>query len=341
MKALVYEKANTLDNFAIELREIPEPQLRASDVLVKVRAVGINPGEAFIRGVRSAGPGGRILLGWEFAGEVVGIGSGVERFAVGDRVFGTGDMTRDGAWAERLAVDHRIIAKIPGEISYSEAACLPIGSVTASEALFRENDHLPFGVQRVLIVGGAGAVGSMATQLLKAKTNAFVIATASRPDSRAWCSQMGADLVIDHSRDVAQQLAEAGIPQVDMVLSLAKTSENIPWIAKILKPFGHLSIVDAGQLDFGPLMAKAPSIHLEMVFSRSMFDSEPQKLGRILEEVAGLLVQRRVKPIVTTRLEGLTVESMKTAHQRVETHQTIGKTVILESTPVLDFDKTG
>src|ERR1700728_492630 len=171
MKALVYDKAHSLEDFAIKLVEISEPTLREQDVLVDVHAVGINPGEAFIRRTRSAEPGGRVLLGWEFAGVVVAARSGVRGFKVGDRVFGTGDMTRDGAWAERVAVDHRIIAKIPESLTFVDAASLPIGALTAWEAMFREQNDLPIGVERVLIVGGAGGVGSIATQLLKAETS--------------------------------------------------------------------------------------------------------------------------------------------------------------------------
>jgi NADPH:quinone reductase-like Zn-dependent oxidoreductase len=120
------------------------------------------------------------------------------RFKTGDRVFGTGDMTRDGAWAERVAVDHRVVARIPESLMFVDAASLPIGALTAWEAMFREQNDLPIGVERVLIVGGAGGVGSIATQLLKAETSALVISTASRPESREWCHEMGADLVIDH-----------------------------------------------------------------------------------------------------------------------------------------------
>ena len=119
MKALVYEKAHTLDTWAIELTDVAEPTPGESDVLVEVRAVGINPGETFLRKTRSADAGGRVLLGWEFAGEVVGVGAAVRRFKVGDRVFGTGDMRRDGAWAERVAADHRIVAAIPDPLSFT------------------------------------------------------------------------------------------------------------------------------------------------------------------------------------------------------------------------------
>jgi NADPH:quinone reductase-like Zn-dependent oxidoreductase len=208
MKALVYETAHTLDNFAIKLSEVAEPTLRKLDVLVDIHAIAINPGETFFRRTRSAEPGARVLLGWEFAGVVIETGPSVRQFKIGDRVFGTGDLSRDGSWAERLAIDSRIITKIPDQISFVDAASIPIGALTAWEAMFRDQGALPTGVDRVLIVGGAGSVGSLATQLLKAKTKAFIISTASRPESRQWCLDMGADLVIDHAKDTLKKCAE-------------------------------------------------------------------------------------------------------------------------------------
>ncbi|MGV2287183.1 zinc-binding alcohol dehydrogenase family protein [Trinickia sp. YCB016] len=329
MKALVYEKAHSLADFAIHLTDVEEPALRDQDVLVEVRAIGINPGEAAIRRMKTAEPGGRVLLGWELAGVVVGTGPAVERFKVGDRVFGTGDMTRDGAWAERVAVDHRIVALIPDRLSFTDAASLPIGALTAWEAVFRDQDSLPAGVDRVLVLGGAGAVGSLATQLLKARTKASIISTASRPASKEWCREMGADLVVDHAGDVIAQLTAAGIAHVDWVLSTAKSTENIGWIAQVLRPFGHLSIVDAGpSLNVSPLVMKAASLHTEMVFSRIIHGSAPEKQGRILETLVDLVLEGRVKPIATTRLDGLKAETMKVAHELVESGRTIGKVVI-------------
>ncbi len=329
MKALVYEKAHSLADFSVHLAELPEPTLRENDVLIDVRAIGVNPGEAGIRRMRSAEPGGRVLLGWEFAGVVLATGPAVQRFNVGDRVFGTGDMSRDGCWAERVAVDHRVVAAIPDQLSFADAASLPIGSATAWEAIFRDQDALAAGIDRVLVLGGAGGVGSLATQLLKARTGAFVIATASRPESKEWCRKMGADLVLDHSRDIVEQLASADIPYVDLVLSTAKTAEKVGWIAKVLRPFGHLSVVDGGaSLDVSPLVLKAASLHTEMVFSRIMNGSSPEKQGAILEAVASLVGERRLHPIVTTRLEGLSAETMKAAHELLETGRTIGKVVI-------------
>lgn len=327
MKALGYEKAHPLGAFALELIDVPEPRPGETDLLVEIRAVGINPGEAAIRQMRSAEPGGRIILGWEFSGVVVEVGTTVTGFAVGDRVMGTGEMTRDGAWAERLAVDHRVVAKISDQLSFVNAASLPIGGLTAWEALFRDQDGLPPGVDRVLVVGSAGGVGSMATQLLKTRTPAFVIGTASRRESREWSTTMGADLVVDHSGDVVTQLSDAGIDRVDMVLSTAGTTANLGWIAEALRPFGHLSAIDLGRpVDTGPLMRKSLSLHAEMVFSR-IADGGSQ--ATMLAELASDVTEGRLRPIATTVLEGLTVASMRQAHELVETGRTIGKIVLV------------
>jgi NADPH2:quinone reductase len=289
----------------------------------------VNPGEAFIRSVRSAEPGGRVILGWEFAGVVIKTGTSATGFTVGDRVMGTGDVTRDGCWAQQLAVDHRVVAKIPDQLSFVDAASLPIGTLTGWEALFRDQRALPPGVERVLVIGGAGGVGSLATQLLKARTSAFVISTASRPQSQDWCRAMGADLVIDHTADVGEQLGQAGIRQVDMVLSTAGTSDNLPWIGALLRPFGHLSTIDLGApLDLAPLVQNSVSLHTEMVFSQISGGADPSSQGRILEAIDEYVLSGQVRPIVTTQLAGLTVHNMKTAHTLLESHRTIGKIVI-------------
>lgn len=329
MRALAYEKAHTLDAYAIEEMEVAEPKLRDADLLVGIRAVGVNPGEALIRSVRSAGAGGRVILGWEFAGVVLQTGSKAKGFAAGDRVMGTGDLTRDGCWAERLAVDHRVVTSIPDQLAFTDAASLPIGSLTAWEAVFRDRGTLPSGVDRVLVIGGAGGVGSMAIQLLKARTDAFVIATASRPETKEWCEVMGADLVVDHSQDVAAQLHAAGIDQVDMVFSTAGTAGNLSWIAKLLRPFGHLSAVDiAPPFDASPIVSKSISLHTEMVFAKVISGFDLASQSEILAEIADRVASGGLRPIVSTRLDGLTAQNMKTAHEQLESRRTIGKIVI-------------
>lgn len=329
MKALAYEKAHSLDAFAMEPVDVEEPRLRAPDLLIEVRAIGINPGEASFRRTRSAEAGGRVILGWEFAGMVAAVGPAAQGFAVGDRVMGTGDVTRDGCWAERVAVDHRVVTVLPDQLSFAEAASLPIGGLTAWEAVFRDQDSLPPGVGGVLVVGGAGAVGSMATQLLKTRTSAFVISTASRPASRQWCTDMGADLVVDHAGDVVGQVKDAGVEAVDMVLSTARTAESADWLAELVRPFGHVSAVDlGGPFDTGPLMRKSLSLHTEMVFSKITAGGDVGSQGRILSELAQDVSAGRLRPIGTTTLHGLTTDTMRAAHQAVESGRMIGKFVI-------------
>lgn len=330
MRALAYEKAHTLDGYAIREMDVAESELRDADLLVGIRAVGVNPGEALIRSLRSAEPGGRVILGWEFAGVVLQVGPDTEGFAVGDRVMGTGDVTRDGCWAERLAVDHRVVARIPDGLAFADAASLPIGGLTAWEAMFRDRDGLPSGVDRVLVVGGAGGVGSMAIQVLKAKTDAFVIATASRPDSKEWCEMMGADLVVDHSQDVIAQLGAAGIDQVDMVFSTAGTAGSLGWFAELLRPFGHLSAVDiAPPFDASPIVPKSISLHTEMVFAKVISEFDLASQSKILAEIADRALFGGLRPIVSTRLDGLTAPNMKSAHEQLESRRTIGKIVIV------------
>lgn len=222
-----------------------------------------------------------------------------------------------------------VVAKIPDQLSFVDAASLPIGSLTAWEAVFRDRDTLPSGVDRVLVVGGAGGVGSMAIQLLKARTDAFVISTASRPESRDWCAAMGSDLVVDHSQDVTAQLEAAGIEQVDMVFSTAGTAGNLSWIARLLRPFGHLSAVDiAPPFDASPIVSKSISLHTEMVFAKVINSFDPASQSKVLAEIASRVVSGERRPIISTRLEGLTAQTMKTAHEQLETRRTIGKVVI-------------
>lgn len=329
MKALAYESAHRLHDFAIELMDVAEPELRATDLLVGIRAIGMNPGEAAIRQTRSAEAGGRLILGWEFAGVVEAVGPSVSGFAVGDRVMGTGDWTRDGAWAERVAVDYRVTAKIPDDLAFSDAASLPIAGLTAWEALFRDQNGLVSGIEHALIVGGAGGVGSMASQLLSSRTSVRVASTASRPESREWCLRMGADVVVDHRGDVPRQLRDLNIDQVDLVISTSATADSIGWIMELIRPFGHLVVIDVNDsLDFQSIAAKSVSVHTENVFSRVMAGSGLAVQGKILNELGAEVIAGRLSPITTTVLSGLRVNTMKAAHELAESRRTVGKTVI-------------
>ncbi|MBD0256598.1 MAG: zinc-binding alcohol dehydrogenase family protein [Cytophagales bacterium] len=329
MKALTYEQAHPLSNFAIELREVPLPTVKDNDLLIRVKAFAVNPGDTLIRRSRSAAPGGRVILGWELSGIVEKTGPAVIGFQPGDQVFAAGDTSRDGNYAEYVAVDYRVVGRKPVNLSFTEAAAIPMTFQTAWGALMRDGNHLPAGVNTVLIVGGAGGVGSMAIQLLKAKTDVTVIATASRPESKRWVEEMGADLVIDHHQDMAAQLQPYGITKVDLVFAARHSESHLAAIARLLKPYGHLSLIDArGNLNVSGLMPLSASIHLETVFARIINNEQPELHGAVLDELATLVEAGKVKSTLNKTLSGLTAADIHSAHKLIEAESTIGKIVI-------------
>jgi zinc-binding alcohol dehydrogenase family protein len=270
-----------------------------------------------------------VILGWEFSGVIAELGSQTNGFQPGDEVYGAGDLTRQGAYAEYVAVDHRVIAKKPALFSFAEAAAIPMTSLTAWGVLFGDSDRLPPGVGNVLVVGAAGGVGSMAVQLLKARTDAIVIATASRRETKKWVSALGADLVLSHDEDMQQQLTAYWVHEVDYILSVNKTAEHISWISQVLRPYGHLGIIDIHKpADLRELFNKSVSIHPEAVFSRVIFDHHPEKHSRILNVITRLANDGKIISTVNRIITGLTAENMYKAHSLIEGGKTIGKIVI-------------
>lgn len=329
MKALVYRQKNTLDNFGIRLEEVAEPEIRETDILVQVKAFGVNPGEAFFRRVLDAAPGEYRILGYEFSGVVVQLGSKVTGFNIGDRVFGLGDTTRQGAYAELIAADYRGIAKIPDFAPFDHAAAAPVATVTAYQSLFRFNNGLPPNVKTVLILGAAGGVGSMAIQLLKAKTDVTVIATASKPASQSWVRELGADIVVDHHADVAKQLKNEGIDQVDFVFAVNGLKSAISWLPALIKPYGYLAVIEGGNdINLWQLMNKSVTVFLEMVFSKSLFGVHQESQGDILRELIGFVTEGKVKSPGKQTFNGLNEDNIRQAHTMLEQGNTIGKIVI-------------
>lgn len=205
MRALAYVRAHGLKDFAIEEMELPSPQPRPHDLVVEVRAFSTNPVDYKVRSSRSGTADAPVVLGWDGAGLVTTLGSEAKGFSVGDEVYFAGDLARPGPYAEQVAVDARLVARKPTRLDFAEAAALPLTSLTAWEALVDRG-----AAGSVLVIGGADGVGSIAIQLLKAAMPVHVIATASRPETAAWCRELGADHVIDHRRDLGPQLEELG-----------------------------------------------------------------------------------------------------------------------------------
>ncbi len=330
MKAIGYQKAHALDAFALTEIEIDRPPLGDSDVLIQVHAVGINPVDFKYRKTRTIPSGDWSILGWDAAGVIVEKGTQVPGFEIGDEVYYSGEITRLGANSEFHAVDHRIIAKKPKNLTFAEAAALPLTSLTAWEALFEKG--LPFGSRtRVLIIGGAGGVGSIAIQLLKAKTQATVIATASRPASAEWCKKMGADAVISASGDLSlkSQLKALGYDSVDLILGTTHTEKHLESIPEILRPFGHFVLIDDPQtLDISSFKKKSQSVHWEYMFAKSIFRYEMNSQGKILEQVGQLVNEGKIKTTLKTKWNGLTPANLRLAHAWIESGQAIGKAVL-------------
>jgi NADPH2:quinone reductase len=329
MKALTYQQAHELADFDLYLQEVPLPTLRDSDVLIRVRAFAVNPGDTVIRRFKSAAPGQGVVLGWEFAGIVERVGPHTTGFQPGDEVYGAGDLSRDGNYADYVAIDYRVVAHKPVNLSFSEAAALPMSFQTAWGALLRNDNQLPAGVNTVLILGGAGGIGSVAIQLLKAHTGARVIATASRPESKRWVENMGADVVLDHGQDLAAQLTQHGLEKVDMVLTTRSSASHLAVMPQLLKAYGYLALLDINQsLDVSGLTPYSISVHLENVFTRVITNQRPEQQGFILRELTKLVEAGKVRTTRQKTLLGLTSENIRVAHELLEKGDMIGKIVL-------------
>lgn len=329
MKAWGYFTAHQLSDFAIKELQVPDPAVGDGDLLVRIQAVSVNPVDYKIRRSRSSTTAHPVILGWDAVGEIVEAGAKVRGFRPGDHVYYAGDLMRDGTNAEYHAVDHRLAARKPERLSVPEAAALPLTSLTAWEALLEERQRAYQENAKVLIIGGAGGVGSIAIQLLKAKTNAKVIATASRPETKAWCATMGADLVIDHSKDLREELKRHDVVEVDTVFGITHSQLYLGMLPDIIRPFGRFVLIDdPGVVDIAHFKRKSISVSWELMFTKSLFGYKPETQGQILAEVAGLADAGRLKPIVREVLTGLSPENLRSAHTMLESSTTIGKIVI-------------
>jgi zinc-binding alcohol dehydrogenase family protein len=322
--------------------EIDEPQPRPGDLTVEVRAVSINPIDEKVRRgwhlhpLQGEPPVGTtvaeapLIPGWDGAGVVTAVGPEAGEFRVGDAVWFAGDLSRQGSYAERMVVDARLVARKPASLSFEQAAAVPLTALTVWEALF-ERMAIPLQGAKgsLLIVGGAGGVGSLAIQLARQLTDLQVIATASRAESRAFCEAMGAQLVIDHSGDLADQLKAADLDGVDYILN---TNEPglLPRLSAVLRPLGSICFIlpaleapdPAAMLD---LYFKSARICFELMFSRSLFTAEPERQGQILAKVAELFEQGRLRSRESRQLNWAEVRE---GHRLIETGHTIGKLVM-------------
>lgn len=307
--------------------ELPTPELRPRDVLVRVHAVSVNPADVKRRAGlgRSETP---VVLGYDAAGIVEAVGSEVSTLAVGDEVYYAGDITRQGSNAELQAVDERIVAGRPGSLSFAEAAALPLTSITAWEALF-ERFRLTAGSRgTLLIMGAAGGVGSVMIQLVKQLTGLEILATATRPASIDWVCALGADRVVNH-HDLVDSVRSHGVDQVDYIFS-PHSRDNVEAYAEIIRPFGEITAIDEpADLDLLALKTKSVAWHWELMFTRSMFETPDMiEQKHLLSRVAELVDQQRLRTTMTERIADFSAAGLKRAHELVESGRMTGKVVV-------------
>ena len=333
MKAIGYRHNLPVDQAgALEDLDLPAPQPGPRDLLVRVKAVSVNPVDTKVRRNTAPPAGQAKVLGWDAVGVVEGIGADVAGFQVGDRVFYAGSITRPGANSELHVVDERIVAKAPTSLEDGQAAALPLTAITAWELLF-DRLRVPRGGgagQSLMIVGGAGGVGSILIQLARQLTQLKVIATASRPGTQAWCLELGAHAVIDHSQPLAQALKDGGHGQVDFVAALTQTGQHYAQIVESLKPQGALGVIDdmAG-LDVMALKQKALSLHWELMFTRAMFETpDMAEQGKLLAEVAMLVDAGRLRTTAGAHLGTINAANLLKAHAFIESGKAQGKVVL-------------
>ena len=310
-----------------------KPTPRAHDLLVEVRAIGINPVDAKIRAGGGPGsPSGDLkILGWDAAGIVRAVGPDATLFAPGDEVFYAGSVDRPGCYAEFQCVDERIVGRKPQTVGFAESAAMPLTTITAWEMLF---DRLKVDRAQegsVLIVGGAGGVGSIATQLARELTKLNVLATASRPDTRDWCLKMGAHYVVDHRLPLSNQVKAIVPGGVNYVMALTKVEDHFDEIIESMAPQSALALIEnpARPLEITKLKPKSIAMHWEFMFTRSRFQTaDMNEQGRLLTEVGGLMDAGRIRTTLQINLGQITAENMKRAHALVESGRTIGKIVL-------------
>lgn len=314
--------------------ETPKPTPEEHTLLVKVQAVSVNPVDFKIRqnSAKDTVLETPKIIGWDAVGIVEAIGDQVSLFKVGDEVYYAGDITKPGSNAEYQLIDESIVGRKPKSLTIEQAAAMPLTGLTAWEILF---DRIRIDPEKdkgktILIIGGAGGVGSIAIQLAKKVAGLTVIATASRPESIEWCKQQGADFVVNH-KNLIEEVRDAGFQQVDFILDFVDANQYWNVFVELIKPQGHIGCISdpVENVNLRQLKGKSVSFHWESMFTRSVFQTEDMiAQHHILNKLADLLDNGTIQSTLKTTLNGLTVSNFKEAHKLLESGTTIGKIAI-------------
>ena len=332
MKAIAYRQHGlpiTAPDALLDI-ELPTPTPEPRDLLVAVKAISVNPVDTKVRA--NAAVSEPRVLGWDAVGVVQAVGGEVSLFKVGDEIYYAGDLTRPGTNSELHLVDERIAALKPKSLENAAAAALPLTSITAWELLF-DRLGVPEGGgtgKSLLIIGAAGGVGSILTQLARQLTKMTVIGSASRAQTQAWVKSLGAHHVIDHSRSIPEELQRIGVGQVSHVISLTHTDTRFAELIEALEPQGHLALIDDPKsLDVVPMKRKSLSLHWELMFTRSMFQTADMiAQHKLLTRVAELIDSGVLKTTLGEHFGTINASNLKRAHALLETGTAQGKIVL-------------
>lgn len=334
MKAVAFYRPLPIDDpQALVDITAEKPTPAGRDLLVKVAAVSVNPVDTKVRRRPVADPAQPKILGWDAAGTVEAAGAECRLFKPGDRVWYAGSIARAGSNAEYQLVDERIVGRMPKNLSFAEAAALPLTAITAWEMLFDRfmiRIGKPADAGAILLIGGAGGVGSIALQLARRLTGLTVIATASRPETRDWCLKLGAHHVVDHAKPLVPQLQALGHPTVDYIFSITATEQHLPELVELIAPQGKFGLIDDPKsLDALLFKRKAASIHWELMFTRPVFGTRDMIAQHyLLDEVAGLVEDGLVRTTLTERMGKISAADLKRAHALIESGRARGKLVL-------------
>ncbi|MFN2643367.1 MAG: zinc-binding alcohol dehydrogenase family protein [Burkholderiales bacterium] len=311
--------------------ELPSPTPGPRDLLVKVEAVSVNPVDTKRRADPGKTDNAPRVLGWDAAGSVASVGAEVTLFKPGDEVFYAGDVTRAGSNSEFHLVDERIVGRKPKNLDFAQAAAVPLTAITAWEAFF-DRMKIPRGVPAsLLIINGAGGVGSIGIQIAKI-AGLKVIATASRPQSIAWVSELGADHVLDHHRPLRTQLEALGMKQVDYVANFSGELDS-HWaaMADVVAPQGAVLAIVANRepLAMDVVRSKSVSVCWELMFTRPRFQTPDMiEQHKLLNQVSDWLDAGQLTTTRRETLKPISAANLRRAHEKLESGRMIGKLVL-------------
>jgi NADPH2:quinone reductase len=338
MRAIGYRKPSPeLDH--LETFDIPRPTPEGRDLLVEVRAVSVNPvdykvasGTGPMASGESPDADAIKVVGYDAAGVVAETGREVRRFKPGDEVFYAGSISRQGADAEFHLVDERIVGRKPRSLDFPAAAALPLTSITAWEAMFDRLDvakPVPGAARVILILGGAGGVGSIAIQLARQLTDLGIVATASRPETVQWAKDMGAHHVIDHKKPLAPQIAALGLGSPAFIFATAPVGSLFADLAKLIAPQGRVALINGEAADLFVFRPKSVSIHFELMFTRPLFQTaDIEGQHRLLNEVADLVDSGRVRSTMRENYGRIDAANLMRAMAHLKSGRAIGKIVL-------------